>query len=236
MLADLARLPRGSVVVLHAGWHNPTGVEPAAQDWPAIVATVREAGLIAFVDAAYLGFGDGWDEDCATVRQVHQSDVPMLLSLTCSKSFSLYGERTGALLIPHQDSDAMRGLAAHAGAFARTQYSVPPGHGARIVETILSDAALKADWLVELETMRARIVDLRHALVAALDAGGAASLHHLVHQRGLFSRSGLSRAQVARLAEEHAIHAVPDGRICIAALNDRNIGAVARAMIAVSRG
>jgi aromatic-amino-acid transaminase len=236
MLADLAALPRGSVVVLHAGCHNPTGVDPAPEDWPAIVEILRAHGLIAFVDAAYLGFGAGWPQDCAPIRLVRDSGVAMLFSLSCSKSFSLYGERTGCLMIPHQDDAAARGIAAHAAAYARTQYSIPPGHGARIVEVILGDEALRADWLAELETMRGRIIDLRHALVSTLAAEGLGNrMGHLGRQHGLFSQSGLTRAQVARLAAEHAIHAIPDGRICIAALNEGNLGHVARAMAEVCR-
>ncbi len=237
MLAALKALPARSVVVLHACCHNPTGVDLPAEQWDAIIATVRERGLVAFLDMAYQGFGDGIDADALALRKFAASGLDFLVSSSFSKSFSLYGERVGALSIVTADRDESARVTSQVKRVIRTNYSNPPTHGAAIVAAVLSTPALRQLWESELAGMRNRIRAMREALVAKLrEHGVAQDFSFVARQRGMFSYSGLNPAQVERLRDEFGIYAVATGRICLAALNSRNIDYVAKAMATVIKG
>ncbi len=237
MLAALRALPAGSIVVLHACCHNPTGVDPDGAQWDAIIATVRAAGLTAFLDLAYQGFATGIEEDALAVRKFAASGLPFLVSSSFSKSFSLYGERVGALSIVTADADETARVTSQVKRVIRTNYSNPPTHGGAIVAAVLSDPDLRASWESELAGMRERIRAMRGGLVERLRANGIEQDFSFVErQRGMFSYSGLNPDQVERLRTESAIYAVSTGRICLAALNSGNLDKVAQAIAAVIRG
>ncbi|UPG90555.1 aspartate/tyrosine/aromatic aminotransferase [Luteibacter aegosomaticola] len=231
MLASLAKLPKGAVVVLHACCHNPTGVDLTEADWKRVIATVREHGLVPFLDIAYQGFGDGIEADAVAVRLFAQTDVPFFVASSFSKSFSLYGERVGALSIVTGSHDEAVRVQSQLKRIIRTNYSNPPTHGAAIVSAVLNHDDLRATWEAELGEMRDRIRAMRRGLVERLSKAG--DFGFIQEQRGMFSYSGLSSAQVDRLREEFGIYAVGTGRICVAALNDKNIDRVADAIAKV---
>ena len=234
MIARLGELPAGDIVVLHACCHNPTGVDLDLSQWARVVDAVAARGLVAFLDIAYQGFGDGIDADAAAVRLFAGSGLPFLVSSSFSKSFSLYGERVGALTIVTLDRDETARVVSQVKRVIRTNYSNPPTHGATIVATVLTSPALRQKWEQELAGMRDRIRAMRIELVDRLKARGVAQDFSFVAcQRGMFSYSGLSAAQVERLREEFGIYAVSTGRICLAALNARNIDSVADAIAVV---
>ncbi len=234
MLAALDRVPAGSIVVLHACCHNPTGVDPSAEQWSRILEVVRGHGQIPFLDLAYQGFGDGVDADAAVVRRFAATPGPLFVASSFSKSFSLYGERVGALSIVAADKDEAARVLSQAKRVVRGNYSSPPSFGAQIVATILGSADLSTLWARELGAMRERIRANRRALVErlAIHAQGV-DFRFVLEQRGMFSYSGLTREQVARLRSEFGVYAIDTGRICVAALNSRNIDYVAAAIAAV---
>jgi aromatic-amino-acid transaminase len=234
MLGTLARLPAGAIVVLHACCHNPTGVDLTAEQWSQVIETVRARALVPFLDIAYQGFGDGLDGDAAPVRRFAQADIPVFVSNSFSKSFSLYGERVGALSVVAASSDEAARVLSQLKRLVRTNYSNPPTHGGKVVAAVLADPELRALWERELGQMRSRIHSMRlrfvekiHARVAGADFGFVA------RQRGMFSYSGLSQAAVQRLREEFSVYAVDTGRICVAALNSHNLGYVTEAIARV---
>jgi len=234
MLAALRALPQQSVVVLHACCHNPTGVDLTEAQWTAVVEACVAGRLIPFLDIAYQGFGDGIEPDAAAVRRFAQSGIDFLVSSSFSKSFSLYGERVGALTIVTQERDEAARLLSQLKRVVRTNYSNPPTHGGAIVSTVLQTPELRALWEQELAGMRERIRTMRTGLVEGLARRGARrDFAFVARQRGMFSFSGLSSAQVDRLREEFAIYAVSSGRICLAALNSGNLDRVADAIVAV---
>lgn len=234
LLKALGSLPARSLVVLHACCHNPTGVDLTAQQWEQVVAICRERDLMPFLDIAYQGFGDGIDADAAAVRLFAQSGIDFMVSSSFSKSFSLYGERVGALSVVAQDADEAARILSQLKRVVRTNYSNPPTHGGSVVATVLATPELRALWEQELAGMRDRIRAMRTALVAKLaDRGVKRDFGFVTRQRGMFSYSGLTAEQVERLRVEFGIYAISTGRICLAALNDRNIDAVADAMARV---
>ncbi|GAA5235429.1 aspartate/tyrosine/aromatic aminotransferase [Verticiella sediminum] len=234
MLAALRAMPAYTVVVLHACCHNPTGVDLSAEQWKQVVAVVKERGLTPFLDIAYQGFGDGIDADAAAVRLFADAGITTFISSSFSKSFSLYGERVGALTVIAGDGDEAKRTLSQLKRVVRTNYSNPPTHGGTVVSMVLNDPALRKEWEDELAEMRDRIRLMRSQLVEKLAASGAKQSFDFVKaQRGMFSYSGLTSAQVDRLREEHGIYAVGTGRICVAALNSRNIDNVAKAIAAV---
>ena len=234
MLEDLDALPAGSIVVLHACCHNPTGVDLSLDDWKRVRDRLQANGLIPFLDMAYQGFGDGIDEDAFAVRLFAETQMPFFVSSSFSKSFSLYGERVGALSIVTASQDESARVLSQVKRVIRTTYSNPPTHGATIVASVLNDARLRQLWEDELSEMRQRIQGMRQQMVHLLAEHGAQRDFSFVgRQRGMFSYSGLSAAQVARLKDEFGIYALDTGRICVAALNQRNIDAVVRAIVAV---
>ena len=237
MTAALAALPAGSVVVLHACCHNPTGVDLQPEQWQQVVAALQKSGAVPFLDIAYQGFGDGIEADAAAVRTFAASGMNFFVASSFSKSFSLYGERVGALSIVTSDKEETARVISQVKRVIRTNYSTPPTHGEAIVATVLADAKLRAMWEEELAGMRNRIREMRPGLVERLKANGVKSdLDYVVRQRGMFSYSGLSAAQVERLRNEFGVYAVSSGRICVAALNNGNLDTVAKAMAAVMAG
>jgi aromatic-amino-acid transaminase len=234
MIACLRGLPERSIVVLHACCHNPTGVDITPAQWNEVVQACVERNLIPFLDIAYQGFGDGIDPDAAAVRQFAQTGLDFLVSSSFSKSFSLYGERVGALSIVSADKDEASRVLSQLKRVVRTNYSNPPTHGGAVVSAVLADPALRAQWEQDLAGMRQRIQLMRTGLLERLQALGVKQdFSFIVRQRGMFSYSGLSSAQVDRLREEFGIYAVSSGRICMAAINSRNIDAIAKAIAAV---
>lgn len=234
MLADLKAAPAKTIVVLHACCHNPTGADPTADQWKQIAAVVKENNLVPFLDIAYQGFGDGLKEDAAVVRLFADMDMTMFISSSFSKSFSLYGERVGALTVVAGSKDEATRVLSQLKRVIRTNYSNPPTHGGTVVSTVLNTPELFALWEEELAGMRDRIRLMRAQLVDKIkEHGGKQDFSFVLKQRGMFSYSGLSAAQVDRLREEHGVYAVSSGRICVAALNSGNIDKVAAGIAAV---
>ncbi|WP_213876653.1 amino acid aminotransferase [Pseudomonas sp. dw_358] len=234
MLEDLDALPAGSIVVLHACCHNPTGVDLTPADWVNVLETVKAKGLVPFLDMAYQGFGDGIHEDAAAVRLFAESGMSFFVSSSFSKSFSLYGERVGALSIVTQSREEATRVLSQVKRTIRTNYSNPPTHGAMIVATVLDNPTLRAQWETELGEMRERIRGMREQMVKGLAAQAPEhDFSFVARQRGMFSYSGLNVVQVGRLRNEFGIYALDTGRICVAALNQRNIDAVIKAIVAV---
>lgn len=237
MLARLGAIASGSIVVLHACCHNPTGVDLNPQQWAQVVDLLQRRGLVPFLDCAYQGFGDGIDADAAAVRMFADSGASFFVASSFSKSFSLYGERVGALSIVTGSREETARVISQVKRVVRTNYSNPPTHGAAVVTAILTNPELRAEWERELTGMRERIRAMREGLVARLaERGVARDFSFVTAQRGMFSYSGLSAAQVDRLREEFAIYAISTGRICIAALNARNIDYVADSIAKVLEG
>jgi len=231
MSAALERLAPGSIVVLHACCHNPTGVDPTAEQWQRIIAVVRARGLVPFLDLAYQGFGEGIDADAAVVRSFAATPGPLLVTSSFSKSFSLYGERVGALSLVAADKDEAARVLSQLKRIIRANYSNPPTHGGQIVTTVLCSPELRALWEAELATMRNRIKLMRAMLVERLhERLPGADFRFILAQRGMFSYSGLTKTQVQVLREEFSIYAIDTGRICVAALNPRNVDDIAAAV------
>ncbi len=231
LLEDLKALPARSVVVLHACCHNPTGVDLGTDDWLNILEVLKERDHVPFLDIAYQGFGDGIEEDAAAVRLFAKSGLTFFVSSSFSKSFSLYGERVGALSIVTESKEQAAKVLSQVKRVIRTNYSNPPTHGATVVASVLNSPELRALWEEELGEMRVRIRDMRIAMVEQLAALGAKrDFSFVAQQRGMFSYSGLTAEQVERLKNEFGIYAVSTGRICVAALNTRNLGAVTHAI------
>jgi aromatic-amino-acid transaminase len=235
MLAKLAASPAGTIVVLHACCHNPTGVDLSPAQWEQVIATIKKHGLVPFVDMAYQGFGFGLAEDGAVVAQFLKAGLDFFVSTSFSKSFSLYGERVGALSVVCASKEEATRVLSQLKIVIRTNYSNPPTHGAQIVATVLTTPTLRAQWESELAGMRDRIKRMRGALADHLtNAGVKGDLSYIVKQNGMFSYSGLSAAQMQRLRSEFGVYGVDSGRICVAALNDHNLASVAKAIAAVS--
>jgi aromatic-amino-acid transaminase len=234
MLAALKAAPAGTVVVLHACCHNPTGYDLTPAQWDQVVETVKARRLVAFLDMAYQGFGDGIAEDGAVVRQFVAAGVDFFVSTSFSKSFSLYGERVGALSVVCASTDEASRVLSQLKIAIRTNYSNPPTHGAQVVATVLTTPALRAMWEEELAGMRQRIKAMRESLVNKLAAAGVQQdFGFIARQRGMFSYSGLGKAQMERLRGEFGVYGVDSGRICVAALNSGNIDAVVKAIASV---
>ena len=234
MLASLQSMPAGSIVLLHACCHNPTGADLTDQQWAQVIQVVSERGLVPFLDMAYQGFGDGINEDGKVVGMFAAAGGPLFVSNSFSKSFSLYGERVGALSIVAANSEEAARLMSQLKRVIRTNYSNPPMHGGQVVAMALATPELRKLWEEELAGMRVRIKAMRQALVDKLKAKAPQhNFDFVIQQRGMFSYSGLTKAQVERLKTEFSIYAVDTGRICVAALNSRNIDRVVDAIAKV---
>ena len=234
MVADLEGAAPGTVVLLHACCHNPTGYDLDADQWGRIIEVVREHQLLPFLDKAYQGFSHGIEEDGAVVRRFADAVDTLFVSTSFSKSFSLYGERVGALSILCTDAAEAKRVLSQLKIVIRTNYSNPPTHGALLAATVLGDVELRAQWEAELGEMRDRIKEMRSALVEGLkEAGVAQDFSHITKQVGMFSFSGLTKDQMVRLRSEFGVYGTDTGRICVAALNPNNIGHVAASIAAV---
>jgi aromatic-amino-acid transaminase len=235
MLEDLGKLEPGTVVLLHACCHNPTGVDLDATQWQQVIDLLRERRLLPFIDMAYQGFDQGIAADATAVRLLAASDIEaFVVANSYSKSFSLYGERVGALSMVGADRGEAARLLSKIKQTIRANYSSPSAHGASLVAGVLGCSGLRAQWEQELGEMRTRIHAMRAGLVERLAARGATQFAFVQNQAGMFSYSGLSKPQVERLRAEYAIYALDSGRICVAALNHANLDAVAAAIVAVS--
>lgn len=232
MLADLAAVQPGDVVLLHGCCHNPTGANLSAGQWEAVAALLERTGAMPLVDLAYQGFGDGLEEDAAGTRLIAARLPETLIAASCSKNFGIYRERTGILLALTGD-DRARELAQGTMAYLNRQtYSFPPDHGARIVTTILADAALAADWKAELESVRNHMLGLRDQLAGELRSlTGSDRFDFIARHRGMFSRLGATPEQVEAIKRDAAIYIVGDSRINIAGLNRDTVPILARAIV-----
>ncbi|CAN7400834.1 amino acid aminotransferase [Rhizobacter sp. LjRoot28] len=235
MLGALNAAPAGTIVVLHACCHNPTGYDITPAQWDQVVATVKARGLVSFLDMAYQGFGEGIQEDGAVIQKFVAAGLDFFVSTSFSKSFSLYGERVGGLSVACQSKEEAGRVLSQLKVVIRTNYSNPPTHGAQVVATVLTTPALRATWEEELAGMRLRIKQMRVALQDKLKAAGVKQdMSFITQQKGMFSYSGLNQAQMQRLRSEFGIYGVDSGRICVAALNSKNIDAVVKAIAQVS--
>ena len=233
MLADLERAEAGTVVVLHACCHNPTGYDLTPAQWDQVIEVLRERDLMPFLDMAYQGFGFGIEEDGRVVAKFVDAGLFFLLSTSYSKSFSLYGERIGSLSVVTASADAARRVLSQLKICIRTNYSNPSTHGAALVATVLGDQELRRGWELELAEMRDRIKQLRRGLVAALEARGVQDMGFIAAQMGMFSYSGLTKPQMVALRSDYGIYGTDAGRMCVAALNHGNLSYVADAIAAV---
>ncbi|HSV71742.1 MAG TPA: amino acid aminotransferase [Methylibium sp.] len=234
MLDALRMLPPRSIVLLHGGCHNPTGVDLSAAQWAALIPLLRERALIPYVDLAYQGFGDGIEADAAAVRALADAGLTGFVANSFSKSMSVYGERVGALSVLCADAEEAERVLGQLRATVRRNYSSPPIHGGQIVATVLAEPNLRRQWEGELAAMRERMVAMRRALHDALAARlPGHDVGYLLAQRGMFSYTGLSAAQVDALRERHAVYLVRSGRLCISGLNTGNVERTAEAIAAV---
>ena len=234
MIAALRAAAPGTVVVLHACCHNPTGYDITPAQWDQVAAACQQGGLVPFLDMAYQGFGLGIAEDGAAVRCFMASGMNFFVSTSFSKSFSLYGERAGALSVVCGSSEEAARVLSQLKIVIRSNYSTPPTFGAQVVSMVLTNPELRAMWEEELAGMRERIKGMRQTLVAKLQAAGVkGDLSYITRQMGMFSYSGLSKEQMQRLRSEFGVYGLDSGRICVAALNSRNIDAVAAAIARV---
>jgi aromatic-amino-acid transaminase len=231
MRAALEGIPSGHVVLLHACCHNPTGADLTNDQWNEVIAIVKARGHIPFLDIAYQGFGDGIEADAHAVRAFAAAGVPLFVSNSFSKSFSLYGERVGALSVVAATGEEAARLLSQLKRVVRTNYSNPPSHGGKVVASVLETAELRGVWETELAGMRDRIRTMRSRLTDGLrTVAPGADFSFVLRQRGMFSYSGLTKAQVDRLRTEFSVYAIDTGRICVAALNSKNIDYVVQAI------
>ena len=234
MLAGLKAAAAGTVVVLHACCHNPTGYDITPEQWEQVVAVVKEKQLTPFLDMAYQGFGFGIQEDGAVIQKFVDAGLTFLVSTSFSKSFSLYGERVGALSVLCTDKAEAAKVLSQLKITIRTNYSNPPIHGGSVVATVLGTPELRAQWEVELAEMRDRIKTMRKTLVDGLKAAGVTQdMSFITQQIGMFSYSGLTKDQMVRLRTEFGVYGTDTGRMCVAAMNSKNIDHVCRSVAAV---
>ena len=234
MLSALTAMQKGSIVLLHACCHNPTGADLTNEQWSKVIPVIIERGLIPFLDMAYQGFADSIDADGRTVRRFAEAGGPLFVSNSFSKSFSLYGERVGALSIVGDSADEVARALSQLKRVIRTNYSNPPTQGGQIVATVLTTPELRKLWEDELAAMRVRIRDMRHKMAERLtEKSPGKNFDFVIRQNGMFSYSGLTKEQVARLREEFSIYAIDTGRICVAALNSGNVDRVVDAIAKV---
>ena len=236
MLATLATVPEGDVVLLHACCHNPTGFDLSQDDWRQVLQIVRERQLLPLIDFAYQGFGDGLEQDAWAVRLFADELPEVLITSSCSKNFGLYSDRVGALIVCANDAEKLLDVRSQLAFIARNLWSTPPDHGAAVVATILGDRELKQLWSSEVEGMRSRIAQLRSGLVEALAPHGLSErFAHVGVQRGMFSYTGLSAEQVKQLREKHSVYMVSSGRANVAGIDETRLGLLAEAIADVCR-
>ena len=232
MMADLQGLKAGDVVLLHGCCHNPTGANLDAAQWDEVIALLKAKGAVPLVDIAYQGFGDGLAEDGAATRLVAAGMDECLIAASCSKNFGIYRERTGILMAVARDEAQAKLAQANLAFLNRQNYSFPPDHGARIVSTILGDAALRADWEAELEEIRNTMLGLRTQLADELRRlSNSDRFDFIAHHRGMFSRIGTTPEKVEKMRADSGIYMVSDSRMNIAGLNAQTIPILAKAII-----
>jgi aspartate/tyrosine/aromatic aminotransferase len=237
MLAALEKIPPGNAVLLHGGCHNPTGVDPTHDQWRRIADLLYARNLLPLIDFAYQGFGEGIREDAAGVNLLCRPGQEAMICSSFSKNFGLYSERVGALTVVAVDRTSAESAMSHVKTCIRANWSNPPAHGARIVATILGDAALRKTWEEEVAQMRSRINGMRKRFVESMrQAGSPRDWSFIERQRGMFSFSGLTPVQVDQLRAEHAIYIVGNGRINVAGMTEGNLPALCRAIAAVTEG
>ncbi|MVW75561.1 amino acid aminotransferase [Pseudomonas xionganensis] len=231
MIAALTHVPRGDVVLLHACCHNPTGFDLTPRDWKRVLEVVKARELLPLIDFAYQGFGDGLEQDAFAVRLFAAELPELLITSSCSKNFGLYRERTGALIVCAEHAEKLQDVRSQLAFIARNLWSTPPAHGAAVVAGILGDSELKALWVDELEAMRQRVASLRVGLVEALRPYGLSDrFAHIAQQRGMFSYTGLSPAQVQMLRDEFSVYMVGSGRANMAGLDGERLDQLASAI------
>jgi aromatic-amino-acid transaminase len=224
MLASLNAADAGTIVVLHACCHNPTGYDITDAQWDQVIAIVKAKSLTAFLDMAYQGFGHGIAEDGAVIGKFVAAGLNIFVSTSFSKSFSLYGERVGALSVVASDKEEASRVLSQLKIAIRTNYSNPPIHGGAVVAAVLNNPELRAQWENELAEMRVRIKAMRQKLVDSLKAAGVhQDMSFITTQIGMFSYSGLTKEQMVRLRSEFGVYGTDTGRMCVAALNSKNI-------------
>ena len=234
MLADISAAPSGTIVLLHACCHNPTGYDITAAQWAQVIAAIKARNLVPFLDMAYQGFGNGIAEDGAVIAQFVAAGLTFFVSTSFSKSFSLYGERVGALSVLCESKEEADRVLSQLKIVIRTNYSNPPTHGGAVVAAVLGNPELRALWEKELGEMRVRIKAMRQKLVDGLKAAGVKQdMSFITSQIGMFSYSGLSKDQMVRLRSEFGIYGTDTGRMCVAALNSKNIDYVCQAIAKV---
>lgn len=234
MIAHFETLPKHTIVLLHPCCHNPTGVDLSNEQWTQVIKVVKSRELIAFLDIAYQGFGDGLEEDAYAIHAMTEAGVTFFLSNSFAKNMSIYGERCGGLSVICPTAAEAQLVLGQLKFTIRRNYSSPPTHGSQIVAAVLNDAGLRAMWVNEVAEMRSRIQAMRQKLYGVLSAKVAGrDFSYFIKQRGMFSYTGLTPAQVERLKDEFAVYLVRSGRMCVAGLNEGNIDYVANAMAAV---
>lgn len=234
MMADLAQAKRGDLVLLHGCCHNPTGANLTPEQWGQVADLLEKTGAIPFVDIAYQGFGDGLEEDAFGPRLLAKRMPEMILAASCSKNFGVYRERTGLLMAIAPDAKSKGETQATLSFLNRQNYSFPPDHGARVVQMILDDPTLRADWQAELEAVRTGMLDLRQQLANELRLRTNSDRYDFIaNHRGMFSRLGISADKVEQLRAEHGIYMIGDSRMNIAGLNSATVPILAEAIVAV---
>ena len=232
LMASLQALEPGTVVLLHACCHNPTGVDLTYDQWTQVIEVLQARDLFPFLDIAYQGFGSGLDEDATAVRRLAAAGMTFMVASSCSKNFGLYGERTGALHVVTPNAKEAAVVTSILKSLVRAEYSNPPTHGAAVVAEILTDDALRQVWVNKVTTMRTRILAMRHRLKEEGDKLNA-DLSFATRQTGMFSFTGLNKDQMLALRETFGVYGVTNGRICIAGLNENNVSYVAKALAGV---
>ncbi|PHM20876.1 MAG: aromatic amino acid aminotransferase [Curvibacter sp. PD_MW3] len=234
MLADISAAAPGTIILLHACCHNPTGYDITAAQWDQIIAAIKAKNLVSFLDMAYQGFGNGIAEDGAVIGKFVAAGLDFFVSTSFSKSFSLYGERVGALSVLCASKEEADRVLSQLKIVIRTNYSNPPTHGGAVVAAVLNNPELRALWEKELGEMRVRIKAMRQKLVDGLKAAGVKQdMSFITQQIGMFSYSGLSKDQMVRLRSEFGVYGTDTGRMCVAALNSKNIDYVCQAIAKV---
>ena len=237
MLQSLRSAAPGTIAVLHACCHNPTGYDITPAQWDQVIEVVKANNLVAFLDMAYQGFGHGIAEDGAVIGKFVAAGLNIFVSTSFSKSFSLYGERVGALSVVANDKEEAARVLSQLKIVIRTNYSNPPTHGGAVVAKVLTTPALRQQWEEELGAMRVRIKAMRQKLVDGLQAAGVQQdMSFMTQQIGMFSYSGLTKEQMLRLRSEFGVYGTDTGRICVAALNSQNVGYVCQAIAKVLQG
>jgi len=234
---DIKNIPEGSIIMLHACAHNPTGVDPTPEQWKELSHIVKEKKLLPFFDMAYQGFASGnVDQDAFAVRQFIDDGHRVLLSQSYSKNMGLYGERTGAFTVVCADADEAARVESQIKIIVRPLYSNPPRHGARIVTELLTNQTLREEWLVDVKTMADRIITMRTQLKAGLEREGSTrNWEHITDQIGMFCFTGMTPEQVAKITAEHSVYLTKDGRISVAGISSKNVNYLAAAMHAVTK-